>query len=345
MQVFSIDIDKVINSCFITCKANYSYAIDHVVPLMQKLNMQRKMQNPKFYERLGNDIIRGCIMPPLTLAFIEVSIDNFKMDNIDFFSQYIHDNINRGFVLDGIQRLNTLKRVSSRDGFDPKFPIFFNILICPSYDKLLYRMITLNNGQKPMTARHQIEILLENVYEFDNDNISIICEKQAIGANARGTFKKSSFISSYLAFLSDTTNIDNKKIIESKLDELLALKIIEKGASDTHVEYKDVVNMVAKFSQNSDIKKWFQNENNLIGFSVAMRDKRLFGILDSMEINEFSKTIHFFDEIFMNTNKSQVRVGSFRRILVYQYFKNLEHINQEQMEPIEALSWLIDKVD
>ena len=33
-------------------------------------------------------------------------------------------------------------------------------------DRLLYRMITLNNGQKPMTARHQIEILASNIFDF-----------------------------------------------------------------------------------------------------------------------------------------------------------------------------------
>ena len=46
--------------------------------------------------------------------------------------------------------------------------LYANLLICESMDRLLYRMITLNNGQKPMSARHQIEILAGNIFDFDH---------------------------------------------------------------------------------------------------------------------------------------------------------------------------------
>lgn len=82
----------------------------------------------------------------------------------------IEEKINEIFILDGIQRLNTLVRV--RESSEEKFPydrsIYANLLICESFDLLLYRMITLNNGQKPMTARHQIEIVASNMYDFDH---------------------------------------------------------------------------------------------------------------------------------------------------------------------------------
>ena len=345
MQIYSVDKDAVINSCFLTCKTNYKYALKYIIPLMQKLNMQRKIQNPKFYTRLGNDIINGCIMPPLTLAFIDNSINIDDLPNNIFFKKYIKDNIQNGFVLDGIQRLNTLLRVSKQCNFNPLLPIFFNILICPSQDKLLYRMITLNNGQKPMTARHQIEVLLENIYNFDNDNISIISEKDAVGSLARGSFKKSSFINAYSAFLSGTTNIDNKKIIESKLDELLAIKIIENGANNTKVEYTDVINLIAKYSQRDNVKKWFQNENNLIGFSVAMRNLHIFKLIKSFDIDEFNDLILLFERIFSNADVSQVRVGSLRRKLVYQFLIDLKRLRLDELEPVEALSILLEKFD
>ena len=46
-------------------------------------------------------------------------------------------------------------------------------------DRLLYRMITLNNGQKPMTARHQIEILASNIFDFDSLPILSVTEKES----------------------------------------------------------------------------------------------------------------------------------------------------------------------
>ena len=270
LDLFSIDKDHVINSHFIACKTTYAYALDHVVPLMQKFDAQRKIQGQKFYDRLADDILNGCIMPPLTLAFIENDLETFDDKDKKFFKEYIESKIENGFVLDGIQRLNTLRRISTKDNFNNSYPIFFNILICPSNDKLLYRMITLNNGQKPMTARHQVEVLLGNLYKFTGEEINILPEKDATGGKAHGSFKKSSFINAYLAFLSNSTNIDNKKIIENKLDELLATKIIEQGAKFNDVEFSNIIRCVSDFSASPEVKKWFQNENNLIGFSVAM---------------------------------------------------------------------------
>lgn len=343
INIFSIDIDSVIDSYYLTSKATYRYALENIVPLMQKLEFQRKVQSPKFYERLSDDIVNGCIMPPLTLAFIESDTKRFKNKQSSFFERYIGKNIENGFVLDGIQRLNTLRKSAQKKNFDESLPIFFNILICPSNDKLLYRMITLNNGQKPMTARHQVEVLLSNIYQFQGDNINILTEKEAVGGKARGSFKKSSFINAYLSFLSDSTNIDNKKIIEEKLDELLATRIIEKGITKGKAEFSNVISLISEWSELNDIRKWFQNENNLIGFSVAMRDS--YQYVADMTPKEFSKEIIFFENLFSHTDVSKVRVSSYRRKMVSQYFKSLKRIDAEEMEPGEAFMFISDKVE
>lgn len=345
LQVFSVDNDKVIHSFFVACRTTYDFSIKNIVPLIQKLDIQRKIQSKKFYSRLAEDIIKGCIMPPLTLAFIEDNGLKFKNKDNMFFEKYINSNINKGFVLDGIQRLTILKEASLNPNFNSKAPIFFNVLICPSYDKLLYRMITLNNGQKPMTMRHQIEILLGDRESFEGDGIKILSEREAVGKAARGSFKKSNFIDAYLAFISNTTDIDNKKIIESKLNELLASRIMESGASSTTVEFSDVISLVAKFSQDQSIQKWFKNENNLIGFSVAMRDSDIFNLIYNFNQVDFKKQAESFEEMFKCANVSQIRVSNYRRRMAFYYFKNLSTIIQEDMEPAEIFSWLSMKIE
>lgn len=45
--------------------------------------------------------------------------------------------------------LNTMKRIANDDKFPKDRMLYCNILICNSMDRLLYRMITLNNGQRP----------------------------------------------------------------------------------------------------------------------------------------------------------------------------------------------------
>jgi hypothetical protein len=72
-----------------------------------------------------------------------------------------------------------------------------------------------------MTARHQIEILANNVYDFETLSIKVRTEKERKRAT-KGAFKKADIVKAYIAFLSNSTNIDNRKIIEQKMDELVA---------------------------------------------------------------------------------------------------------------------------
>jgi len=343
INVYSVDHDDVISSSYITCKTNYRYAIDNIIPLIKKLEIQRKIQNPRFYTRLGEDICNGCIMPPLTLAFIDAECRFNKSDPTTEANEYITKNISKSFVLDGIQRLNTIKSVSQNNNFIDTRPIFFNTLVCPSHDRLLYRMITLNNGQKPMTARHQIEVLLTNTYEFNNEDILILSEKESAGRRIRGAFKKVHFINAYLAFLSDSTNIDNKKIIEEKLDELLATQIIEKGVPKEPYEFSSLVNLIARFTSDEQTRKWFQNENNLIGFCVGI--KHSINLVESMDNDQFRNTIKLFDQAFSNADVSKIKVGLYRRRCVHTFFQHLARILDRNMQPTEVLSFLTERMD
>ncbi len=175
IEILSKDEDFVLKSIYYTGKITYEEAIEKLVPLMNRFDAQRKLQSEKFYERLRQDLIKGCIMPPITLAFVE------KDKIIDNPSEYINSKISEGYILDGLQRLNALKSVCNDENFPKKKFMYLNIIISETQDKLLYRMITLNNGQKPMTPRHQIEILSKSFFNFDNlKNIVVRLEQTVL---------------------------------------------------------------------------------------------------------------------------------------------------------------------
>lgn len=94
-------------------------------------------------------------------------------------------------------------------------------------DNLLYRMVTLNNGQKPMSARHQIEILTSNLFDFQETGERILTEKDSKNLKISVSFNRADFIKGYLAFLSNSTNIRNQKFIEDQMDALIADKILK----------------------------------------------------------------------------------------------------------------------
>ncbi|MBN8657714.1 MAG: hypothetical protein J0M11_18430 [Anaerolineae bacterium] len=333
--VYSIDDDHVITAKFISGKTNYEFGIDKLVPLISKLDIQRNLQDTKFYRRLERDILKGCIMPPITLAFVT---EPSSLEGVNL-SDYVNENIDKAFILDGIQRLNTLSRANQGNkDIDLSRPLFLNIIICYSMDNLLYRMITLNNGQKPMTPRHQIEMLAANVYDFDSLSIKVHAEKGSKRA-VNGAFKKADIIKAYIAFLSNSINIDNQKIIESKMEELIADKILDSNITDDNLEFEDVIGLVAKFSEDLTSLAWFQVNNNLIGFSVGV--KKSFGFLSEVSPEEFSKSISVFEKAFSYFNVSKFNIGQQRRKLTEHFISRYENLAKlDENELIQLLSEL-----
>ncbi|HHH9538503.1 TPA: hypothetical protein ACP327_006303 [Pseudomonas aeruginosa] len=337
LKVHSLSYDKVIKSSFINAEADYEFALNKLTPRAGELSTQRELQNQRFYDRLAKDIQIGCIMPPLTIAIID-SPENCGSDP----ARYIEENIDNLFILDGIQRLNTLVRVikSNRD-FDISRPIYLNILICPSMDHLLYRMITLNNGQKPMTARHQIEIIAENAYDFSSLPVPMQAEKRKNGEKRkRGAFKKVDLIKSYLAFLSKSINIDNEKIIQEKMDELIATKIMESNIIYSEIEFDQVIDEIQRLIGVDPIKKWFSNQNNLIAFCAASH--KSFNYIRSLDCENFIECIDSLEGGIDMLEVSRIKLGSSRRRAVEHYFSNLENlIGKDKYSILDEISMII----
>lgn len=97
--IFDKEQDGVIDSVVGTGKTNYKYAIENLYPLVDRFSAQRKEQDTKFYARLERDILDGCLMPPITIAFVE---KEFKAKGEDDIARYITENIKSGYILDGI---------------------------------------------------------------------------------------------------------------------------------------------------------------------------------------------------------------------------------------------------
>lgn len=224
MNIYEIDSDEVIDAIVVSGSITYREAIEKLVPLISKTEFQRKLQDKKFYEKLERDIVEGCIMPSITIAFVDKTITakSNKDDIINFFDK----NYKKSFVLDGIQRLNTLKRVSNSNDINLEKKLYLNIVYSDSVDKLLYRMITLNNGQKPMTPRHQVEVMMANVFDFNELGIEVQTEKERAIKIKMNSFNKSDLVQAYLAYMANSPMVDNKKIIQDKMDELIVNKIV-----------------------------------------------------------------------------------------------------------------------
>lgn len=322
MKIYTEYQDLVIKSQVLLADISYEQAMIDLYPLVNRLDSQRKLLDTKFYKRLERDILDGCIMPPITLAFV-----NSDKNEIKDFDKYVKENIAKAYILDGIQRLNTLKRAEGQLGFDFKRRLLLNIIISPSKDMLLYRMITLNNGQKPMTPRHQIEILTQELFDFTTLDIDVQTEKERSEKIIRGAFNLGDISRGYLAFLTDNVHNENTKIIGEKMDQILVGRILDSNITNSKIEFQEVIQEIDRLSHNHDPnKKWLKTSNNLIGFCVGIKTN--FEPIKSTTQEEFNNEIEKFEISFKAINPSKVNLGKFRRDLSKYFILNYSEISE-----------------
>lgn len=335
IELFDKSFDVVIQSVYIVAKIDFEFAIDKLVPLIDKYPAQRFTLKSNIYKKLESDLLKGCIMPPLTISFCRENPKELYELQLEKLKPIIEKEITNSYVLDGIQRLNTLNKIK-KSGKTVNTPIYLNILISDTSDKLLYRMITLNNGQKPMSARHQIEILADNMYNFDSLCVSLTTEKEEKTSKIKNkediSFTKENLIKAYLAFISNSINFDNQKIINEKLDELISEKVLESSVPETNVTFNQVINYVKEHSKNAILYKWFNLSNNMIGFCAAAAYS--FDTLSSTSNNSLDETITNFEKAFTYINRSKINVGTARRKAVQKLILNYskwEHLSVDDM--------------
>lgn len=334
----TVDIDNVIDGYVITGQTTYRVALNYFAPLIGRLDMQRDALKTKFYARLEADIIRGCVMPPITIALIH-PFNKQGIDENEIYS-YIDTNIANGFVLDGIQRLSTLIKASSQPDFDETRPIHVNFVLAPSRDRLLYRMITLNNGQRPMSARHQIDVLADAFFEFDHLDINLVAEKGNARVRAPDSFKKADFVKGYVAYLSGSVSIDNQKIIEEKMDELIASRIIESDIPTSKIEFSDIVELINKLSKSLYLRDWIRVQNNFIGLCVGIKTSLV--AFQKDDIEQIAASIENFEKAFSSINVSKVNLGKVRRESVSKFIENFELVkNLDEFSLLDKISdWI-----
>ncbi|KAB7728023.1 hypothetical protein F5984_19910 [Rudanella paleaurantiibacter] len=340
MEIYNLEFDNVISSIVGLGQTDYAYTLERIYPLINKLDEQRKLLNTKFYKRLEKDILSGCLMPPLTLAFVK---KEGEIRDIGQLSRYVNENIDNGFILDGIQRLNTLKRASESPEFDYTKKIFFNIIIAGNKDKLLYRMITLNNGQKGMTPRHQIEILTKELFYFSGLSIKVQTEKDKAATPLKESFSYGDIAKGYMAFLTNNVNNENSKIIEEKMDEILVGRILENDISKNQIEFYDIIQFVDRHADSSICLKWFQTVNNFIGFCVGFNNS--YDILRGFSSGELEAQLQKFELAFRALNPSKINLGKFRRELSKEFVYNLKRYRDLDVTDVEEIFFELTSTD
>ena len=266
----------------------------------------RVKSSSSIYSLLKDDLIQGCMIPPIVMAYTGNNIDM----PIDLMSHEVREKL---LILDGLQRSYTIWEIMQEvDSFKDKSFLDSTIIRIELYTKInrmgiLYRMLTLNTGQTIMSTRHQIEIIYSDyIQNSPIENIQLIKETDKIQVKEIGQYKFRDVIEGFTSFLEcDYLTLDRQDL----LDQVKTLTSL--GKKDQNIElfsdflktYNDFIVHINSLRPNdihTDLT--YQFGNNLInifnksqaltGFGAAM------GIMQNREIiNNFAEIREYISKI------------------------------------------------
>lgn len=342
----------------------FELSIDEYLNLVKGVLAQNEFQRRRvsssksIYSLLKQDIQRGCVIPPIVLALTAVTgKEHFDKDNI---TKYIQDNRQNLVILDGLQRTYSLvdlysevqstgddAAINSLKGHKIRVEIYVGI----NRLGILYRMLTLNTGQTPMSLRQQIEMLyLDYAKTPVSQSIKLIREVDDKAAVNFGEYNFREVIEGFNSYLErNELPIERADLLENiksleKLSQENAQRDIFKDyleAWHTFIEQIGIkTNQVAltdleqTFPMGKTAPQCFKKAQAITGFGAAVGrlvDFRLIGGFTdiqnaALDLTAPSDAIAFIEELnkvgsWINNNAK--RIGNAQRMFYQYYFREL----------------------
>ncbi len=270
--------DKKIQSYNIIMEMSLIDYYEFIKSSMLDNDFQRnKVRSSKtIYALLKQDLIAGCVIPPIVLA-MNIDIAPEKRNDLEFVKKTIIENKKNIFILDGLQRTFTIQDIcfDAEKGNIDKLAldnlVRIEIYLGLNKEGVLYRMLTLNTGQTPMNLRHQIEIIYSDLINAQNTSkFRLIKDTESENLNKLGYYKFSDAIDSFTSFLeNDYLQITREKLLSTikSFDNLSKLRNETDIFGDLMSAYTTFVDHVNKAINNRDIKSDISlgNQENLFG--------------------------------------------------------------------------------
>ena len=267
------------------------------------------------YSLLKEDLERGCIIPPIVLAISGVKDDKISDENID---TLIQNNKSKILILDGLQRTYTLIDADAemRNGNPVEYEQFKNhkmrIELYNGINKfgILYRMLTLNTGQTPMSLRHQLEMLYSDLLNTDTDGMKLVKDTEGKADPDNHEFVFQNAIDGFNAYLSrNELPIDRVEL----LDNIRVMeKMSEEAGDDIFKSFLEAfLSMFDAFQSitgRHEVTEEEKEEHKITGVPFGKKTSKIFSssqamtgfgaavgkLKDSKRINGFQDTIDSF---------------------------------------------------
>jgi hypothetical protein len=277
----------------------------------EDFHLQRRRETHRAYARLKSDIRDGALLPSITLSVKPENVDGilpiynaYKANPVDATDLASVLNAPRSVdILDGLQRTYIMRDLADEgQEFKEGQRILVEFWLEPNLYNLIYRIIVLNAGQKPMSIRHQLELLfasLQGSIEQKVPTIEIYRERDATRRRRPRKFAFNIVVSAYQAMITASPELQKSNIVANQLMESSALDLGETAVSeqfDTFIsvmslyaeldaeafriyraspldeEAEDVGPVVTENEQHlsTNLLNWFSTENVMVSFFAAL---------------------------------------------------------------------------
>ncbi|SHK63675.1 hypothetical protein SAMN04488007_3468 [Maribacter aquivivus] len=257
--------------------------------VLDKNEFQRRRvkSSSTVYSLLKKDLLEGCIIPPIVLALSDKDFDPKKGFEEDVITEYILREQNRLIILDGLQRTFTIRDLfrdleSSEDEDKLKKlksqKLRIEVYLGINKIGILYRMLTLNTGQTPMSMRHQIEILYSDYLEQDLDGITLLLESEDRTPRHNKEYKFKEIVEGFNSYLDrDYLPMDRNSVLEN-IESLEKLST-ENQNSDLFIDYLKAFDRLIQTLINKSDNWEFDDESietTLSGQPFGKNSEKLF---------------------------------------------------------------------
>jgi hypothetical protein len=185
------------------------------------------------YALLKEDLQKGCMIPPIVLGLPSTAKE--KEITLKTICDVVEKRADDLLILDGLQRTYTIieLRAELRSKKDEialskllKLPLRIEIYVGINRIGILYRMLTLNTGQTPMSLRQQIEMLYIDFANIPIHGVKLIKEADDDAPEKLGEYTFRSIIEGFNAYL------ERNELPFDRFDILENIKSLEKLSTE-----------------------------------------------------------------------------------------------------------------
>jgi len=232
---------------------------------------RRVKSSPTIYSLLKEDIQRGCVIPPIVLALSGDGADEIQAGGeVEYIRQHSRDLL----ILDGLQRTSSmieleaeLSALGDREVVRKLGEQKLRLEIYIGLNRLgvLYRMLTLNTGQTPMSLRQQVEILFLDYSRVPMGGITLVRESDDEAVDQMGKYSFKAIIDGFSSYLErNELPIDRYDLLES----VKSLQKLSKEDSNQNLfkEFTETYHaLVVKLNQATNGKVYNSQELDIRG--------------------------------------------------------------------------------